>query len=190
MARFKNHLLVVIGFAVAGMIGAACGTGTAQAVVSTLVSVVNPNTSPVQTSSVDVTDPGRIAYQSTIDNVGMCSATFCNFIFPFVPTGHRVVIQHISGQVFFAGTPPAPGTILAVSGGGVNAGFFLPLVGLDLVYFDQSVLFYVDSGNQLTLLIEAFNGALFNISAPHQTVTLTGYELDCTVAACAPIATQ
>jgi len=190
MARFKNHLLVVLGFAIAGMIGAAFGTGTAQAVVSTLVTAVNTSTNPVQTNSVNVTDPGRIAYQSTIDNAGKCLAeTGCNFIFPFVPTGHRVVIQHISGTVFFTGTPPAPGTILTVSGGGINSGFFLPVQGLDLIYFDQSVLFYVDSGNQLTVQIDAFT-SLFSVSAPHQTVTLTGYELDCTVAACAPIATQ
>jgi hypothetical protein len=61
MSRIRTYLLVTIGFAFAGMIGAAFGTGTAQAVVSTLVSVVNPSTSPVQTSSVNVTDPGRIA---------------------------------------------------------------------------------------------------------------------------------
>jgi len=58
MGRFKNYLLVVLGFAFAGAIGAAFGTRTAQAVVATLVEVVNPTTSPV--ASLNVTDPGRL----------------------------------------------------------------------------------------------------------------------------------
>jgi len=44
MTRFKNYLVVILGFAFAGAIGASFGRGTAQAVVSTLVSVVNPTT--------------------------------------------------------------------------------------------------------------------------------------------------
>jgi len=42
MSRVRTYLLVVVASALAGMIGAAFGTGTAQAVVSTLVSVVTP----------------------------------------------------------------------------------------------------------------------------------------------------
>jgi len=97
MARFKNYLLVVLGFAFAGTIGAALGTRTAQAVVSTLVSVVNPTTSPVPTSSVNVTDPGRIAYQSQV-SLSLCGTErlSCELLFPAVPTGHRLVVQHIS----------------------------------------------------------------------------------------------
>jgi hypothetical protein len=58
MARFKNYLLIAIGFALAGAIGAAFSTGTAQAIVAALVQVANPTTSPVP--SLSVTDPGRI----------------------------------------------------------------------------------------------------------------------------------
>jgi hypothetical protein len=58
MSRIRTYLLVTIGFAFAGMIGAAFGTSTAQAVVAILVEVVNPTTSPVP--SLNVTDPGRI----------------------------------------------------------------------------------------------------------------------------------
>jgi hypothetical protein len=101
MARFKNYLLVVIGFAVAGMIGAAFGTGTAQAVVSTLVSVLNPNTSPVP--SLNVADPGRIAYQATVNNLGKCANQGCSFGFPTAPAGHRVVVQHITAEVSLTG---------------------------------------------------------------------------------------
>ena len=64
MERFRKYLLVTLGFALAGAIGAAFGTGTAQAVVASLVQIVNPATSPVHINSVD--DQGRIAYQSQV----------------------------------------------------------------------------------------------------------------------------
>src|SRR5215469_10785283 len=98
MSRIRTYLLVAIASAVAGMIGAAFGTGTAQAVVATLVEVVNPTSSPVPTSPVNVTDTGRIAYQSTVTNQCAGPST-CVFFFPAVPAGHRVVVQHISGNV-------------------------------------------------------------------------------------------
>jgi hypothetical protein len=111
MARFKNHVLVVIGFAVAGMIGAAFGTGTAQAVVSTLVTAVNTSANPVPTQPVNVTDPGRIPYEGSAAPV--CpDPTFCDFTIGIVPAGHRVVIQHISGFAQFSNPP----TVIVVHG--------------------------------------------------------------------------
>ncbi len=184
MARFKNHLLVVVGFAVAGMIGAAFGTGTAQAVVSTLVTVVNPGTSPVHTSSVD--DPGRIAYQSSVFNTGKCSGISCTFAFPSVPAGHRVVVQHISGDVSFTSIPGS--VFVQIITNGTIAGFFAPVsTEATFALFDQPVLFYVDSS---TPAAQVQVGSNATFGASFQLVTLFGYELDCTVAACAPIATQ
>jgi hypothetical protein len=189
MARFKNYLLVLVGFVVAGAIGAAFGTGTAQAVVSTLVSVVNPGTSPVHTSSVD--DAGRVAYQSTINNTGKCSGSGCSFPFPVVPTGHRVVIQHVSGLLQLNAVP----TNIAVNffetaGVGLTAEFLAPPSTISA--FDHPLLFYVDSGTSVQVQVSIFsnNGATFVGGNAFQFVTLTGYELDCTVAACSPIATQ
>ena len=186
MARFRNYLLVVIGFAVAGMIGAALGTGTAQAVVSTLVSVVNPNTSPVQTLSV--TDPGRIAYQSEADLSGNCSAsTFCGFVFPAVPAGHRVVVQHITGLVTF-GVAPTVITVTTSSGATLVSNFYGPIPpGILSSQFDLPALFYVDASKAADVTVRLVgNGSTFGGGT--EQVTLTGYELDCTVAACAPIA--
>jgi len=187
MSRVRTYLLVVIASGVAEMIGAAFGTGTAQAVVSTLVGVVNPTTSPVP--SLNVTDPGRIPYQASISNAACASINDCTLVFPPVPTGHRVVVQHISGVdglgrsatsvwvSFYASANPA---------GPKVSSFFAPqIVGGGLYAYDQPVLAYVDSGNSPT--VEPVTNGDFQ---GEQYTTLTGYELDCTVAACAPIASQ
>jgi hypothetical protein len=60
--------------------------------------VVNPSTNPALTSSVD--DPGRIAYQSA--SMGSCGgANQCSIGSPALPTGHRLVIQHVSAAFGF-----------------------------------------------------------------------------------------
>ena len=151
MARFKNYLLAIVGFAVAGMIGAAFGTGTAQAVSSTLVSVVNSPSSPVPTLSV--TDPGRIPYQLEID-VSCNPSTVCVFSFPIVHAGHRVVIQHIIGIITYS---PAPTIIVAtVESGATNvSNFYVPIPpGFNISQFDWPSLFYVDSSTQASITVQ------------------------------------
>jgi len=189
MSRIRTYLLVVTASILAGMIGAAFGTGTAQAVVSTLVSVVNPTSSPV--ASLNVTDPGRIAYQSVVNNVGKCSGAECFFTFPTVPSGHRVVVQHIGGIVDFNSSPGDIEVEVFSNSFPVITFFFAarPTV-LNSSPLDQPVLFYVDSGDNVTVEVLLGNGANFSGDSTSQFVTLMGYELDCTVAACAPIATQ
>jgi len=190
MARFKNYLRAVIGFAVAGVIGAAFGSGTAQAVVSTLVSVVNPSTSPVPTSSVNVTDPGRIAYQSTVAPTACSGNSQCFFDFPAVPAGHRLVIQHISGLVQFTAQPTFAQALIEDNKTGNNfSAFFVPTnvtgsgsIGL----FDQAVLDYLDAGDFAIVEVDAFGSAVFATGT--QDVILTGYLLDCSAAPCAAIA--
>jgi hypothetical protein len=182
MERLKNHV-VGLGFVVAGLIGAAFGTGTAQAVVSTLVSVVNPSTSPVPTSSVNVTDPGRIAYQSEVSST--CSGMQnCSLVFPTVPAGHRVVVQHISGGGGFLTAPTYVETNVFLSTSPVPmfvGGVFASLAG-GAYLFDQSALFSVDSGIAVTVSLSSDG------SFSSGTVTLSGYVLDCNAAPCAAIA--
>ena len=183
MSRVRTYLLVVVASALAGMIGAAFGTGTAQAVVSTLVSVVNPTTSPV--ASLNVTDPGRVAYQSSL-STSSCSALIeCILKFPTVPSGHRVVIQHIGGYDAFNATPTALQSIVELDGTTIMSSFFMPTSN-SLYAIDQPEMFYVDAGHHVELFLEIYGGNFSGIG----NLTLTGYELDCTVAACAAIATQ
>jgi hypothetical protein len=183
MARFKSHLFVLIGFVLLGAIGAAFGNGTAQAIVAAQVQVANTTANPVPTNAVDVTDPGRIGYQATINNAGKCSGTECLFSFPTVPSGHRVVVQHISGAVGFTG-PPIDVLILTaiVPNQGNIEGFAAPtLPTLPVTTFDQPVLFYVDAGSAVVAQVAASGNIVFSANTI-QFVTLTGYELDCTVA--------
>jgi len=187
MARFKNHLLVVLGFTFAGMIGVAFGTGTAQAVVATLVEVVNPSTSPVPTSTVNVTDPGRIAYETTASSLCTVGISFCSIEFPSVPAGHRLVIQHVSGSAQFNADPGDVTAVLAGNQDPFDINFLVPTATTDLRSFDQSVLAYVNSGNNWILQVKASNASA---SVTSLSLSASGYELDCTAATCAPIATQ
>jgi hypothetical protein len=196
MERIKKYLLVSLGFALAGMIGAAFGTGTAQAVVATLVEVVNPTTSPVQTNPVNVTDPGRIAYQSTIVNTCLGDSS-CVFNFPAVPAGHRVVVQHIVGFADESSSttsfvPDNSPVLVEVDAHVTNPFSFIffstPISGK--FGLNEAVQLYVDgpsSSPSLTVIMNPTAGLIYSGGAQ---VTLTGYEVDCTVAACAPIATQ
>src|SRR5437899_2414856 len=84
------------------------------------VTVVNPATSPALTSSVD--DPGRIAYQSDVP-------TGSGFVlFPVVPPGHRLVIQHVSGFAIYGGAPTRVVVDLSTTPFFIHSAFFAPLL--------------------------------------------------------------
>ena len=190
MKRFRTYLLVAIGFVVAGAIGAAFGTRRAEAVVATLVEIVNPASSPVPTSSVDATDPGRIAYQSTL-SVGLggtgCSGEICSLTFPPVLAGYRVVVQQIS--VFANITTPALGPVdigIFLNGSVPATMEFTVPASPNTLAFVQPLLLALDPSDSVRVSV-VNNDVVF---APPFSVTLTGYELDCTVATCAPIATE
>jgi len=190
----KSHLLITLGFGLAGAIGAAFGTGTAQAVVASLVEIVNSATSPVPTSSVNRTGTGRIAYQATVTMTGSCLVmSVCQYAFPAVPAGHRLVVQQISGAATFSEVPSENIWVTAQSAAlfGTNSflNFYEPASNSDLAFL-QPALFYLDASESVTITVEDRSGhATFLGSSPNY-VSLTGYELDCTVAACAAIATQ
>jgi hypothetical protein len=149
----------------------------------TPVIVENPATSPAITSSVD--DPGRTAYQSTLTpdchHNPNCTATFSA-----VPAGHRLVIQHVSGNAIFAATP---GDIVFVTVGPTDSAvgqipiiaFYGPFIGNSSI-FDQQILIYFDAGAKPSVAMHT--GVKFN----DMTVSLMGYLLECTVNQCAPIA--
>jgi hypothetical protein len=192
MRSIKQYLLVTLGFGLAGAIGAAFGTGTAQAVVASLVEVVNPNTSPVPTLSV--TDPGRIAYQAELSTVLSSADTTIALNSTNVPTGHRVVIQHIAVEFSFTGVPNGV-EVAAISNVTPASHFFAPVLQqapspFYVAGLDQPVLFYIESGTSATVVAVVYGSAAEFLTNSSQIVVLTGYELDCTVATCAPIATQ
>jgi len=201
MGRMRSHLLVTLGFAFAGAIGAAFGTGTAQAVVASLVEIVNPASSPVPTSSVDATDPGRIAYQSQLSGgtesglSGGQSCTglpCCQISFPVVTAGHRLVIEQVNVVPGFSQTPQRPiVTLIQQDSSGRQTAIYLtfsPPATPAQAYL-QPALVYVDPGDAVSVQVCDETGA-GTFTSGIVSVTLTGYELDCTAAACSPIATQ
>ena len=153
--------------------------------------VLNPATMPALTSSVD--DPGRIAYQST--GGAQCpNSPVCDFSFPSVPEGHRLVVQHISGSLQTNGAPVSI-RIALTSGPHTNISFApfaastpAPLFDSD---FNEPVLLYFDAGNagnvpEASAIITGSTLA----RADNVFVTITGYILNCTVSVspCTPIA--
>lgn len=150
------------------------------------VNVANTPTKPVFVSNLD--DPGRIAYQSIVSNTGKCSGASCFWEFGSPAPGHRVVIQHVSGLIGFNGSAGTISVSLNNGSGFPVSSFFGPLSASALFSsFDQTVLAYFDSSQiievQVDLIGSTFPGG--NIS---EIVSLSGYELDCNAAPCAPIA--
>lgn len=156
------------------------------------VNVANTSAQPVPSVSID--QPGRIAYQSQVSKSdGSCTgASMCFFDFPSVPGGHRVVIQHISGIVSFAGTNNAIWLQLNNGSGAPLSTFFAPVVPtVSFSAFDQTVQAYFDpavSAGIIEVQVSLLGGATFPSPGAAEIITLSGYELDCNVAPCAPIA--
>jgi hypothetical protein len=155
--------------------------------------VTNPATAPALTSSVD--DPGRIPYQARgqIGVLADCADgnNTCFFTFPVVPTGHRLVVQHVSGDISFGTQPNHVRVILELNQAGATFVSFLAPVEKGLgteaaSAFDQSVLYYVDAGKQPAVAV-LLNGGTLEFEN-QQAMTLTGYLIDCTASLCAPIA--
>jgi hypothetical protein len=97
------------------------------------------------------------------------------------------VIQHIGGAIDFDAVATSSRFLITSAGSTISA-FFTPTEEQSFTIIDQPLLIYVDSS--LSVAVEAVVvGAAFSTGG-QQILTLTGYELDCTVAACAPIATQ
>jgi hypothetical protein len=155
------------------------------------VNISNTATQPVVTSAIDT--PGRIAYQSQVSNsTGSCSGTGTCFLeFPSVPAGHRVVIQHISGIVSFSTTANAVWVQLNNGSGAPVSTFFTPLTPFtSFSAFDQSVQAYFDPaqfGGVIEVQLSIIGGTFPGAGSP-ETITLSGYELDCSATPCAPIA--
>jgi len=150
------------------------------------VSITNTAVNPAVVSSVN--EPGRIPFQSTIDNSSKCSGISCLWLFSAPIAGHRIVIQHISGLVDFSSTPSAI-TVFLNNGSASLSTFFAPINGaVKYTAFDQSVQAYFDPGQPVSVQVNLDGGANFATGGLVQSVTVSGYVLDCTAAPCAAIA--
>jgi hypothetical protein len=174
MRLTKNVLTSIGAVALAVVLVNVIAPQAVHAAVAALVQVSNPASSPALTSRID--DPGRIPYQQAL--VGSTTTVASGA----VPANHRLVVQHISGQLTCTSSPSA-GWLQITSPGGVIE-FFTPAINsLVVSAFDQPVHFYVDQNRSFSILSQCV-GAAFS----SQALIVTGYLLDCNAAPCAAIA--
>lgn len=170
---------------------AVTNTPTVNVANTPSVNVANTTAQPVPSLRID--EPGRIPYQSQVKKSdGSCTgAAVCFFEFGSVPPGHRVVIQHISGVMSFSGTNNATWVQLNNGSGFPVSTFFAPQApSISFNAFDQTVQTYFDPavfGGIIEVQVNLLGGT-FPASGFVEGIILSGYELDCNVAPCAPIA--
>jgi hypothetical protein len=172
--------------------GSVAVTNTPTVNVANTPSVNVSNTSAQPVPSVRIDEPGRIPYQSQVDKSGSCTgAGLCFFEFGSAPAGHRVVIQHVSGIVSFGGTTNAVWVQLNNGSGAPVSTFFTPQApAVSFSAFDQTVQAYFDPaafGGVIEVAVSLIGGT-FPGSGSAEIITLSGYELDCNLAPCAPVA--
>ena len=166
----------------------------AFAALASLATLASPTYNALAAPPIDqvsnVDDPGRIPYQSSIETSSCNGVSFCEFRFPAVPEGHRLVIQHVSARLRM----PADPTFVEVAV--QQSSFFAPFAGVTSGFqffdsaFDQPVLLYVDAGVAPFALAGLGSSNFTNTGVGSQIMTLTGYLLDCTASPCAQIAPQ
>src|SRR5262249_59509234 len=78
--------------------GSTTVSGTVGITGTPNVNVTNPATAPMFV--LNVNDPGRVPYQSVVSGNGNSCVVqnLCLGVFPTIPGGHRLVIQHASMQ--------------------------------------------------------------------------------------------
>jgi len=134
--------------------------------------------------TVNVDEPGRIPYWSAVS--AKCNGTVCTGTFNAIPAGHRLVIQHVAGDMTTQ-DPTTDATRVLISFSNKFQFDSFPtapfVTGVFVGAFDQPAEFIVDAGQ--TPIVQVHSGVLqmdtFN-------PVLIGYELDCTKNACAPLA--
>jgi hypothetical protein len=155
-------------------------TPVAAATPAQDVNVANPATAPVL--ALNVNEAGRIPYQSMKTNTVPLGNHQFGCVFRTVPSGYRLVVQHVSGQIFF--NPPTAVTVLLtnlVAYTQLRSIFPVP----NAQAFDQPVLVYYDAGeNPLLIITSDSDSQLDNFVG----LTLTGYLVDCSIGPCAAIA--
>jgi hypothetical protein len=147
------------------------------------VNVANAATAPVL--ALNVNDMGRIPYQFMKTSTTFLGDHQWGCVFPNVPSGHRLVVQHVSGQILFNPLPTAVSVRLTNLTAYTQLRSIFPVPNSQA--FDQPVLVYYDAGDVPLVIIttDSQSGAeLDNFVG----VTMTGYLVDCNIGPCAAIA--
>ncbi len=118
-------------------------------------------------------EKGRIPYQFIVQlnaPSANCQGASCAWQSALIPAGHRLVVEHVSGDIQFATLPTSIAVNVQHQSGASIAGFSLPLPYKTDQGFEHSVLFYVDAGQFYVL--QAFGDA--ELAAGPQFLNATG----------------
>jgi hypothetical protein len=198
MKKIKMYALSALAFGGLFLIGSVMRSRDSQAkgAYATPVTVTNTSSAPAIGSSID--EPGRVPYVSSVLDLGnTCGLGFeCDFNFPVVPAGHRLVIQEISGFIQFNYNPGVfVQVFLSASGASSSQGQFLvnsltfgnASFGGSIASFTQPFHAYFDPGQTPVVSVQARNATFPNDNST-EVATLKGYLIDCTAAPCSAIA--
>jgi len=148
------------------------------------VTVTNSALQPAVTVNRD--DPGRIPFQSVVNM--NCSGNSCSWLVGFPSPGHRIVVQHVSGLLNFQTQPADVLVLLKRQNSLPISSFFAPAPPLLLLSaFDQPVEAFFSDGQIIEVQVILTNGTFKAGALNINEITISGYELDCSSAACEPI---
>jgi hypothetical protein len=154
-----------------------------EAQFSSPVRVMNTSSAPAIASVID--ERARIPYDSVQLLPNACTgAAFCNITFGAIPANHRLVVQHVSGNLTVTGANAMIVDLLCTNCPAFTySSFFSPTAG-GISAFDAPVLAYFDVGVQPNVFVAGNTFTGTNAG----TITLSGYMIDCSAAPCAAIA--
>jgi hypothetical protein len=144
-------------------------------------------------ANVNIDEPGRIPYRAYAEadqqNGGCNSIGQCYLYFKAVPAGSRVVIQQITAYIASVDVLPDTSKIFVELGDRYDAAVFhfatAPFAGnySPVGMFAQPTFVTLDAGQEPSVF-------LYTVTSNFQDaeVNLIGYQLDCTVATCEPLA--
>jgi hypothetical protein len=151
------------------------GTVSGQVSVVGMPNVVVTNTAATAVPTRDLNSPARQPYMF----FGSCESTSsnsCQIKTAPVPAGKRLVLQQVNGSMQLFGTALPQAFTVFLSGGGYLSTLPRPISsfsGLSNFSINETVLAYVDAGQNITVQPSCFNG--FSIIA---STMLSGYLID------------
>jgi hypothetical protein len=183
----KKYLSGLAVLAALFVIGSLMQSRESQAVgaFSSPVTVMNTTSGPANT--LDAGIASRIPYVSTVSFGCGPGVSECTPLFTAAPSGFRLVIENISGDLRLTPgtTIPPNGALSFISAGGPEWGFSAPIGptnGNLQVRFSQPVTAYADPvDGQPVVRVDA------NWANVPQTITLTGYLINCSLTPCPAI---
>jgi hypothetical protein len=186
----KKYLMPLAALAGLFLIGSLVESRESRAngAFSSPVTVMNTNANPAAT--LDAERSSRVPYVSTVSQNcgGGSGVSECSFLFTAAPTGFRLVLEGISGQLKLAsGNTIAPNGFLFLQNSFSNPewGFSAPLGptnGYTFARFTQPITGYADpSDGPPVVNVDAY------FASTASTVTLSGYLQNCSISPCPAI---